>query len=146
MDEDILRQILVEVRETNQFNRKMHRFYSIFVVVMVALAITTPFLMRGGSLTKHKSDFTTQARRLLDENKPSEVIPLADNYMKQEPLSPQGPWYMALAQYQLDNFQDALHWFDKTQELAPYWENDYIKPYRTAIDKKLSKSTTYQAK
>ena len=138
MDEDILRQILEELRETNQFNRKINRFYAIVAVIVVIFVIATPFLMHAGFFMKDKDDFTTQARRLIDENKPREIIPLAESYMKKEPLSPYGPWYLALAQYQLNNFQDALHWLDKTQELAPTWEKDYITPYRSMIGKKLS--------
>jgi tetratricopeptide (TPR) repeat protein len=145
MDEDILQKILVEVQETNKFNRKMQRYFSIFVMVMVMLAIAA-FLIHDGSITNNKDKFRTQARRLIHDNKPSEVIPLAEKYIKQEPLNPYGPWYLALAQYELGNYQDALHWLDKAQELAPTWENDYIKPYRTVIEKKLSKSTSRSEK
>ncbi len=136
MDDDILQKILVEVRETNKFNRRMQRYFSIFVMVMVMLAITA-FLMHDGSFMNRNDKFRTQARRLIHDNKPNEVIPLAEKYIKQEPLNPYGPWYLALAQYDLGNYQEALHWFDKAQELAPTWENDYIKPYRSVIEKKL---------
>jgi tetratricopeptide (TPR) repeat protein len=145
MDDDILQKILVEVRETNQFNRRMQRYLTIFVMVMVFLAITA-FLMRDGSLFNHMDDFRVQARRLIHDNRPSEVIPLAEKYIKQEPLNPYGPWYLALAQYDLGNYQDSLRWFDRAQELAPAWENDYIKPYRTVIERKLSKSNPQRQK
>ncbi len=139
MDDDILQKILVEVRETNKFNRRTQRYFSIFVMVMAMLAITA-FLMHDGLFINHNDKFRTQARRLIHDNKPSEVIPLAEKYIKQEPLNPYGPWYLALAQYDLGNYQEALHWFDKAQELAPTWENEYIKPYRAVIEKKLSKN------
>jgi tetratricopeptide (TPR) repeat protein len=71
---------------------------------------------------------------------------LAEKYIKQEPLNPYGPWYLALAQYDLGNYQDALYWFDRAQELAPTWENEYIKPYRAVIEKKLSKSNPHREK
>ncbi len=117
----------------------MQRYFSIFVMVIVMLAITA-FLMRDGSFMNHNDKFRTQARRLFHDNKPSAVIPLAEKYIKQEPLNPYGPWYLALAQYDLGNYQEALLWFDKAQELAPTWENEYIKPYRAVIEKRLSKS------
>ena len=145
MDDDILQKILAEVRETNKFNRRMQRYFSIFVMVMVMLAIIA-FLMRDGSFMNHNDNFRIQARSLMHNNKPGEVIPLAEKYIKQEPLNPYGPWYLAIAEYELGNYQDALHWFDKAQELAPTWEDDYIKPYRTVIEKKLSKSTPNREK
>lgn len=54
---------------------------------MVILAITA-FLMRDGSLFNHKDDFRVRAMRLIHDNKPSEVILLAEKYIKQEPLNP----------------------------------------------------------
>lgn len=140
MDEDILRQILEEVRETNQFNRKAFRFYTIFLVVMLLIAILAPFLMNSGLLTHHKNELSTKAERLLNQGRPREVISLAEKYIKQKPLNPYGPWYLARAQYQLGNFQKALHWLDKTEDLEPRWENDCIQPYREVIEKRLSKA------
>jgi tetratricopeptide (TPR) repeat protein len=78
------------------------------------------------------------AIRLLDKDKPREVIKLAKDYMKKQSQNPYGPWYVALANYKLGKFQDALNWFDRAQELAPNLEKDYINPYRSAIKKKLS--------
>lgn len=91
-------------------------------------------------LSTHKEEFTEKARRLLVEDKPLEVISLAENHLKNQPQDAYGPWFLAMAYYQAGKFQEALHWLDKTQELNPTWVSEYIKPYREAIKKKQQES------
>lgn len=138
MNDDILKQILEELRQANQFNRKVHRFYFIFLVVIVTVMIVPSAYLATIYHMHDEGDFSEKADYLLNKDKPLEVIALAESHIKKQPQDAYGPWYLAMSHYQLGNFQDALQWLDRAQELAPTWEKDYIEPYRTAIEKKRS--------
>jgi cytochrome c-type biogenesis protein CcmH/NrfG len=110
---------------------------SIALCAVTIVGSTAWSLHRARSyLAEYEEDFSEKARKLLNEDKPHEVIPLAQAHIRRKPQDGYGPWFLALAYYQSGNLQEASRWLDRTQELSPTWEAEYIKPYREAITRK----------
>ncbi|MEQ1739523.1 MAG: hypothetical protein ABL884_06410, partial [Methyloglobulus sp.] len=63
---------------------------------------------------------------------------LANERIKSHPNDEDGYWYRGLAYYLQKKWQPAINDFDKTEELAPSWKEQYTEPYRAAAQSKLA--------
>ena len=85
-----------------------------------------------------EESFRDKASNLIDQGKTKEAIKLADEQIKTHPNDEDGYWYRGLAYYLQKQWQPAIIDFNKTEELAPSWKDQYTEPYRAAAQSKLN--------
>lgn len=86
-----------------------------------------------------EENFRDKASNLIDEGKTQEAIKLASEQISTHPNDEDGYWYRGLAYYLQKQWQPAINDFNKTEELAPGWKEQYTEPYRAAAQSKMDK-------
>lgn len=84
-----------------------------------------------------EENFSDKVSNLVDEGKTEEAIKLADDRIKSHPNDEDAYWYRGVAFYLQKKWQPAIEDFNKVEELAPSWKEQYVEPYRTAARAKL---------
>ena len=108
---------------------------SVFAIA-IFLAGAGKFLQQQLVKPNHPSSFEDQAQKLLDVGKPAEALSLAEQRLELAPNDSRAYWYIGLAYYQMEKWDQAIDAFRKAQELSPSWERAYTGPYIKAAEKK----------
>jgi tetratricopeptide (TPR) repeat protein len=82
-------------------------------------------------ITKTKfdsSDFTDDAKDLLDKGLTDEAIEWAQKRIEKFPKDKHAHWYLAQAYYEKKKYSRALEILKKLEKIAPSWKEKYIDP------------------
>lgn len=85
----------------------------------------------------NEDNFRDKVSSLVDEGKLDDAISLANERMKSHPNDEDAYWYRGMAFYLQKKWQLAIEDFNKVEELAPSWKEQYVEPYRAAAQAKL---------
>lgn len=83
--------------------------------------------------------FRDKVSGLVDKGKTDDAFKLANERIKSHPNDENGYWYRGKAYYLQKQWQPAIDDFNKTEELAPSWKEEYTEPFRLAAQAKLAK-------
>ena len=79
-----------------------------FAAIAVAVAWATYEVNLSLDRTKSSSEFSDEAKSLLEQGKETELLALCAEHEKKLPKNPYLHWYRGKAHYQLGQFADAL--------------------------------------
>ena len=99
----------------------------LLAILITTLLLVTVFcniyaILPSRTLPSTPESFEDTASRLMSEGKYSEVVALAEREKELHPQDPYAWWYLGVGFYALGSWRDAIQAFDKTQDLAPLWE------------------------
>ncbi len=142
MNDDITKQILEELREANQFNRKAHRFYSTILVIILIISIMLPFgfrqlgLLKSRSQTEEKQTWR-QVENLLDQAEYAKALELTHSLVKKSPNYWYGYSYLGTIYHAMGDVAKAEENYAKAHNLFPDEENEKtLKAIRKVIETK----------
>jgi hypothetical protein len=84
-----------------------------------------------------KDTFSARALELLEQGKERDVLQLSSEREKTHPKDPNVFWYRAKAQYQMNQYAEALVSLRKTEDLAPTWHDETTQPFIKGIERKM---------
>ena len=84
-----------------------------------------------------KNAFSDRALELLEQGKEQDVLELSSEREKTHPKDPNVFWYRAKAQYQMNQYPEALTSLRKTEDLAPTWHDESTQPFIRGIERKM---------
>ena len=84
-----------------------------------------------------KNTFSDRALELLEQGKERDVLELSSEREKTHPKDPNVFWYRAKAQYQMNQYAEALTSLRKTEDFAPTWHDESTQPFIRGIERKM---------
>lgn len=146
MRDNINKQILEELRQAHQFNRKVHRFYSIFFVIIVIISVMLPLVFkrldipRSCSQTEEKQTWR-QVENLFDQAEYTKALELVHSLMKKNPNYWYGYSYLGTIYHAMGDVAKAEENYAKAYTLFPNEDNEKtLKAIRKVIETKKHKA------
>lgn len=65
------------------------------------------------------------------------VIEYSLEHVEKKPKDAYGYWFLGKAFYKKEKYTEALDYFNKTSEICPSWDKEWVEPYVKRINKKL---------
>ena len=87
-----------------------------------------------------QTTFSDKANELLEQGKEQALLELSSEREKTHPKDPNVFWYRAKAQYQMNQYTEALISLRKTEDLAPTWHDESTQPFIKGIERKLERA------
>lgn len=115
----------------------------IAVCFVIAAGSLVGFSMIAATLAEEsgscgEESFRDKISGLIDEGKTEDAVRLAEARIETHPDDEDAYWYRGVAFYLQKKWQPAIADFNKVEELAPSWKEQYVEPYRTAAQTRLS--------
>ncbi len=143
MSDDILKQILDELRQANQFNRKVSKVYSILMVVVLAVAIISPFAVHR--LRSQQQNFQSpqvmenlswhQVHSLVDQQEFKKALDTSRALVNKNPDYYYGYSYLGTIYLAMGDVKKSEENFAKAYNLFPDSENEKaLKAVRKRIE------------
>ena len=82
--------------------------------------------------------FNNTVSVMYDNGDYDQVIEYCLDHLEKKPKDAYGYWFLGKAYYRKEDYKEALNNFNKTIEISPYWDKEWVEPYREKINAKIN--------
>lgn len=120
-----MEEILKEIQLVKYLLIVLISLFGLIVMGVVYIIYKTATLAKSNKLY---SDFSSEARELLDKGLCDDLIQKAKERIETHPKDKWAHWYLAEAYREKGEYTKALEIFTILEKMAPRWKEDYIEP------------------
>lgn len=84
-----------------------------------------------------ENTFYNTVSPLYENGEYDKVIECSLEHVEKKSKDAYGYWFLGKAYYKKEDYQESLDYFNKTSEICPSWDKEWVEPYIKKINEKL---------